>query len=148
MDTKPGPCRRRYFLHGLIPQLLAFEACIRNGTVTAAARELLVAQPTVSCLVRKLGITFGAPLVTRRGGRMVPTPMGEKILVLSAEIIESLERFDARQRWRVEREAALRSAAHATMTRDAESSMAPFRAEELHRRPHDCGSQACGAKGA
>ncbi len=52
---------RRYFRHGFFPQLLAFEACVRQGSVTRAAEELSLAQPTVSCLIRKLTETIGAP---------------------------------------------------------------------------------------
>ena len=92
------PCRRRYFLHGLLPQLIIFEACIRRGSVTEAARELHIAQPTASCLVRKLSVTFGGRLMLRRYGRIEATPLGEKVLLLGAQIIDVLEQFDARER--------------------------------------------------
>ena len=36
--------------------VVAFEACVRHGSVTRAAEELSLAQPTVSCLVRKLSV--------------------------------------------------------------------------------------------
>jgi DNA-binding transcriptional LysR family regulator len=39
---------RRYFRHGLLPQLMVFEAVARLGGVTRAAEELHLAQPTVS----------------------------------------------------------------------------------------------------
>src|SRR5690242_19101263 len=41
------PTLRRYFRHGLFPQLLVFVAVVRLGGVTRAALELHMAQPTV-----------------------------------------------------------------------------------------------------
>src|SRR3954468_12994552 len=98
-ESQPlAPCRKRYFLHGLLPQLIAFEACIRHGSVTQAARELRLAPPTVSCLLRKLSITFGGALATRRAGRIEPTTRGEQVLELSADMLTVLDRFDTRER--------------------------------------------------
>src|SRR4051812_28611988 len=39
---------RRYFRHGLLPQLIVFDAVARLGSVTRAAEELYLAQPTIS----------------------------------------------------------------------------------------------------
>ena len=79
----------------MLPQLLAFEACIRHGSVTRAAEELALAQPTVSCLIKKLSITMGGPLTVARGRRIEPTGLGAEVLVLCRDMIDSLERFDA-----------------------------------------------------
>ena len=87
---------RRYFRHGMLPQLLAFEACIRHGSVTRAAEELSLAQPTVSCLIKKLATTMGGPLTAMRERRIEPTALGEEVLLLSREMISSLQRFEAR----------------------------------------------------
>lgn len=87
---------RRYFRHGLLPQLLAFEACIRHGSVTRAAEELSLAQPTVSCLIKKLATTMGGPLTQARDRRMEPTALGVEVLGLCHEVIAALERFDER----------------------------------------------------
>ncbi len=89
---------RRYFRHGMLPQLLAFEACIRRGSVTRAAEELALAQPTVSCLIKKLSITMGGPLTVARDRRIEPTALGLEVLGLCQEVIESLQRFDAVRR--------------------------------------------------
>jgi LysR family transcriptional regulator, low CO2-responsive transcriptional regulator len=87
---------RRYFRHGLLPQLVAFEACIRLGSVTRAAEELSLAQPTLSCMLRKLAETFGGPLTVVRGRRVEPTPLGREVLDLSDELIAAFERFGER----------------------------------------------------
>jgi DNA-binding transcriptional LysR family regulator len=91
------PALRRYFRHGMLPQLLAFEACIRHGSVTRAAEELALAQPTVSCLIKKLSNTMGGPLTLSRDRRIEPTALGAQVLALSHEVMAALERFDSRR---------------------------------------------------
>jgi DNA-binding transcriptional ArsR family regulator len=64
---------RRYLRHGLMPQLAAFDAVMRLGSVTRASEALHLAQPTVSGHLRKLSDTLGVPLFHCDGRRMVPT---------------------------------------------------------------------------
>jgi DNA-binding transcriptional LysR family regulator len=87
---------RRYFRHGFFPQLIAFEACARHGSVTRAAEELSLAQPTVSCLLRKLADTVGGPVLEARARRMEPTALGRELLALCDEIFDSFDRLDER----------------------------------------------------
>jgi DNA-binding transcriptional LysR family regulator len=91
----PHPLRR-YFRHGFLPQLIAFEACVRLGSVTRAAEELSLAQPTVSCLLRKLSDAVGEPVTVVRDRRVRATPAGESLLLLYAEMGEAFARFEAR----------------------------------------------------
>jgi DNA-binding transcriptional LysR family regulator len=88
---------RRYFRHGFFPQLVAFEACVRHGSVTRAADELALAQPTVSCLVRKLSETVGAPVIESHSRPIVPTAVGEELLELCEELFAAFDRFDDRR---------------------------------------------------
>ena len=60
---------RRYFRHGFFPQLVAFEACVRHGSVTRAAQELSLAQPTVSHHLKVL--TEAGLVISERRGRNV-----------------------------------------------------------------------------
>src|SRR5512138_829339 len=48
---------RRYLKHGTLPQLRAFEASARLGSVTRAAQELHMAQATASVQLKKLSET-------------------------------------------------------------------------------------------
>jgi DNA-binding transcriptional LysR family regulator len=89
------PRIRRYLRHGLLPQLFAFEACVRLGGVTRAAEELALAQSTVSGLLRKLSDTVGEPVLRARGGRIELTDAGRGVAQLCEEILESLARFEA-----------------------------------------------------
>lgn len=88
---------RHYYRHGLLPQLVAFEACMRLGSVTRAAEELALAQPTVSGLLRKLSDTLGAPVLQARNGRMELTEAGREAALLCHEILAALERHEARR---------------------------------------------------
>jgi hypothetical protein len=87
---------RRYFRHGFLPQLMAFEACVRHGSVTRAAEELSLAQPTVSCMLRKLSDTLGGPVTVMRDRRIEPSALGFELLQLSREMMQALERFEHR----------------------------------------------------
>lgn len=89
--------QRRYFRHGFFPQLVAFEACVRHASVTRAAEELSLAQPTVSCLVRKLSEAVGAPVLEARARRMEPTAVGRELLALCDDLFDAVERFDERR---------------------------------------------------
>ena len=88
---------RRYFRHGMFPQLIAFEACIRHGSVTRAAEELSLAQPTVSCLIKKLSDTLGGPITMSRDRRIEPTALGMELVTLCHDLFEAFESFDARR---------------------------------------------------
>ena len=57
-------------------QLEAFRATIRCGSVTAAAREMNLSQPSVSRLLAGLEESAGFPLFARAGRGLEPTEEG------------------------------------------------------------------------
>ena len=59
-----------------LTQLRSFLAVIRSGSVTAAAEELVVTQPSISAAVRALTREIGAPLLERDGRGVTPTAAG------------------------------------------------------------------------
>ncbi|MEO5692519.1 MAG: LysR family transcriptional regulator [Usitatibacter sp.] len=91
---------RRFFRHGFLPQLMAFEASVRLGSVTRAAEELSLAQPTVSCMLRKLSETLGAPVTVMRERRMEASELGHEVLLLCHDMFRAMERFEERERTR------------------------------------------------
>lgn len=103
---------RRYFRHGLFPQLMVFEAVARLGGVTRAAEALHLAQPTVSVQLKKLSATLEAQLFEQRGRKLVLTAAGEALRETCAELRACLERFEARvETFRAARPDTLRLAA-------------------------------------
>ena len=87
---------RRYFRHGLLPQMMAFEAVARLGSVTRAAQELHLAQPTVSTHLRKLAATLEVALFRHDGRRMRLTAAGRALRRTCIELKDLLVRADAR----------------------------------------------------
>ena len=75
----PAPDIRRYLKHGVLPQLRAFEAAARLGTLTRAAQELHMAQATASVQVKKLSETLGVPLFEQVGNRLQLTDAGQAV---------------------------------------------------------------------
>jgi LysR family transcriptional regulator, low CO2-responsive transcriptional regulator len=92
---------RRYFRHGLLPQLLVFEAVARLGSVTRAAEELHLAQPTVSLQLKKLAETLDVTLFEQHGRRLVLTGAGEALRESCADLIQCFGRTEERlAEWR------------------------------------------------
>ena len=83
---------RRFFRHGLLPQLLVFEAVARLGSVTRAAEELHLAQPTVSLQLKKLADTMEVTLFEPQGRRLVLTAAGHALYEACAELIAQVVR--------------------------------------------------------
>lgn len=71
--------------------LQVFVAVVRSGSMSEAARQLHLAQPTVSQQLKRLGETVGEPLLESRQGRLVPTEAGSELYRASREV---LGRFD------------------------------------------------------
>ena len=87
---------RRYFRHGLLPQLMVFEAVARLGGVTRAAQELHLAQPTVSMQLKKLSIALDVVLFEQRGRQLHLTVAGWALRDTCEELKALLARMDER----------------------------------------------------
>lgn len=66
--------------------LLYFHATVREGSVTAAAKKLRLAQPTLSAQIRQLEEALGEPLFERRGRRLELTAAGRTVYHYADEI--------------------------------------------------------------
>ena len=86
----------RYFRHGMLPQLIVFEAVARLGGATRAAEALCLAQPTVSTHLRKLSDALGVRLFEARGRRLAPTEAGRALHEGCAELLGALGRLEER----------------------------------------------------
>ena len=85
---------RRFFRHGLLPQLLVFEAVSRLGSVTRAAEELHLAQPTVSLQLKKLAETLEVTLFEQRGRRLHLTGAGQELRETCLEMLQCLAKAE------------------------------------------------------
>lgn len=84
-----------------LTQLRSFLAVLRTGSVTGAAEELVVTQPSVSAAVSALSRELGVELTQRVGRRIQPSPAGEAFAPFAADVIGLLD-----QGGRAAREAA------------------------------------------
>ncbi len=75
-----------------LTQLRSFLAVVRSGSVTSAAEELVVTQPSISAAVRALTRELGTPLLERDGRGVRPTAAGRAFAPYATDIIGLLER--------------------------------------------------------
>lgn len=66
--------------------LLYFWTTVREGTMSAAAKKLVVSLPTVSNQVRELEVRFGGRLFERRGNGLKLTALGKQVFEYADEI--------------------------------------------------------------
>jgi DNA-binding transcriptional LysR family regulator len=74
-----------------ITQLRSFLAVVRTGSVTAAAEELVVSQPSVSAAVSALTRELGVELTERVGRSVRPSPAGKVFASYAADVIGLLD---------------------------------------------------------
>ncbi len=70
-----------------VTQLTAFLAVIRGGSVTAAADELVVTQPSVSSALAALSREVGCELFERSGRGIRATEAGQAFAPYAADVI-------------------------------------------------------------
>jgi len=74
-----------------LTQLRSFLAVVRTGSVTAAADELVVTQPSVSAAVAALSRELGVPLTERFGRTIRPNAAGSSFAPYAADVIGLLD---------------------------------------------------------
>lgn len=110
-----------------MPQLIVFEAVARLGTVTRAADELHLAQPTVSQQLKKLAQTLEVTLFEQDGRRLRMTGAGHELREICGEVMGCLERAEARlAAWRVPKAQTLTLAAEPSARHVAARLLADF----------------------
>jgi DNA-binding transcriptional LysR family regulator len=85
---------RRYLKHGTLPQLRVFEASARLGSMTRAAEELHIAQPTATVQIRKLADTVGLPLFEQVGKRIYLTDAGQRVYAGCHEVFRAFSAIE------------------------------------------------------
>ncbi len=74
-----------------LTQLRSFLAVVRTGSVTAAADELVVTQPSVSAAVSALSRELGVELTERLGRSVRPSAAGQAFAPYAADVIGLLD---------------------------------------------------------
>ncbi len=107
-----------------VTQLGAFLAVVRGGSVTAAADELVVTQPSVSSAIAALGKELGCEIFTRAGRGIRLTEAGTAFAPYAADVMGLLQ--DGRQAAQEAAEVAGRRLQIAAVTTAAESFVPPL----------------------
>ena len=102
-----------------VTQLTAFLTVVRGGSVTAAAEELLVTQPSVSSAVAALGRELGCELFERAGRGIRLTEAGDVFKPYAEDVVGLLQ--DGRQAAREAADVSARRMRIAAVTTAAES---------------------------
>ena len=116
-----------------ITQLTAFLAVVRGGSVTAAADELVVTQPSVSSAIAALGRELGCELFERAGRGIRLTDAGTAFAPYAADVIGLLG--DGRQAAREAAAIVARRLRIAAVTTAAESFVPPLMRAFSQRHP-------------
>lgn len=82
---------RRYYKQNRLQQLRGFCHAARAGSISRAAREMSLSQPSVSLQIQALEREFGTSLFERNGPKIRLTADGELLLELAAPLVESVE---------------------------------------------------------
>jgi DNA-binding transcriptional LysR family regulator len=80
--------------HATLRQFKVFETIARQRSITRAAEELHLTQPTVSIQLRQLTDSVGLPLLEQVGKKLYLTHTGQELLKVCQSMFDSLARFE------------------------------------------------------
>jgi DNA-binding transcriptional LysR family regulator len=74
--------------------LQVYVQVVRGGSISAAARQMHLTQPTVSLQIKRLADAVGAPLFEPREARLVQTDVGEELFCAACDVLGRFEDFN------------------------------------------------------
>ncbi|CRK76283.1 Ben and cat operon transcriptional regulator [Nereida ignava] len=77
-----------------IKQIEAFNAVMKGGSVTNAAKNLFISQPAVSKMIRAFEESCGFTLFMRASGRLMPTPEARRLYLETEKLITGVARVE------------------------------------------------------
>jgi len=81
--------------HNRLQQLRGFCAAVDTGSISRAADELGLSQPSISLQIQSLERELGVTLFERRGPRITLTPDGALLHQLASGLVEQLDKLPA-----------------------------------------------------
>lgn len=82
-----------HYKQNRLKQLRAFSYAARTGSVSAAAEQIFLSQPTVSLQIQALEREFDTMLFERRGPKIKLTPEGELLYQLAQPLVEGMDKL-------------------------------------------------------
>lgn len=74
--------------------LRCFWATAKHGSLTRAGIELGISEPAISKRIKALEGYLRTKLYESRGGRVSPTPSGQRVMSMAVELFDKLEEFE------------------------------------------------------
>ncbi|GMW00951.1 MAG: LysR family transcriptional regulator [Candidatus Hydrogenedentota bacterium] len=90
------------YRHNRIQQLRGFCLAAKTGSMSKAAEQLFLSQPSVSLQIKALEHELGAKLFERHGPRIALTPDGELLVELAQPVVDAFDKLDENFRARRE----------------------------------------------
>jgi DNA-binding transcriptional LysR family regulator len=82
-----------HYKQNRLKQLRAFCHAARTGSVSAAAEQIFLSQPTVSLQIQALEREFDTMLFERRGPKIKLTPEGDLLYQLAQPLVEGMDKL-------------------------------------------------------
>ncbi|MCB1867469.1 MAG: LysR family transcriptional regulator [Gammaproteobacteria bacterium] len=82
-----------YYKQNRLKQLRAFCHAARTGSISEAAEQIFLSQPTVSLQIQALERELESTLFERRGPKIRLTPEGEILLKLAMPLVEGMDKL-------------------------------------------------------
>lgn len=83
--------RALYYKQNRLKQLRAFCTAVQTGSITEAAEQLFLSQPSVSLQIQALERELGVTVFERRGPRIRLTPEGEVLYKLANPLVQGID---------------------------------------------------------
>lgn len=93
--------KQLYYKNNSLKQLRAFCQVVRSGSITKAAEQLFLSQPSITLQIQALERELDVTLFERRGPHLKLTPSGESLYTLALPLVDGIDglqqEFAARQ---------------------------------------------------
>ena len=86
--------KQQYYKNNRLKQMRAFCHVVRNGSITRAAEQLYLSQPTVTLQIQALERELGVALFERRGPNLKLTPSGDSLYVLAGPLVDGMDNLE------------------------------------------------------
>ncbi len=86
--------KQSYYKHNRLKQMRAFCEVVRTGSITQAAQNLFLSQPSVTLQIQALEREFGVTVFERRGPVLKLTPDGETLYGLADPLVKGMDSME------------------------------------------------------
>lgn len=86
--------KQQYYKNNRLKQMRAFCQVVRSGSITKAAEQLYLSQPTITLQIQALEREMGVVLFERRGPNLKLTPNGDSLYALAGPLVDGMDNLE------------------------------------------------------